>query len=271
MKKLILVLITTLSLLFSVSCTQTPQIQPITQTAPVTIAVIDTGFSSAAIPQSNIQEGKNYLDPTLDTEDTYGHGTAVASVILDIYPEALLVPLVSNAFDDGKITQVDNDTLAQMIIDAVDVYNCDIVNISAGLILDKDSVRNAVLYAEENGVLVVASVGNDYADYGEGKYYPAAYDTVFAVGSVNKKGTGISAFSQRGEWVDIYTCGEDVTIDTLSGNTRKSSGTSYSAAKITAYAAQIISQSQTALTPSEVRQQILDSAQTLPDGEKFIP
>ena len=109
---------------------------------PVVIAIIDTGISTNAIPSENILEGKNYLDPSLSTEDTYGHGTAVASVILKHLPEAQFVPLVSNAYDNGKIKQVDNDTFAQMI-------------------------RDAVEYAEQKNVLVVASAGNDYATDGK--------------------------------------------------------------------------------------------------------
>ena len=174
---------------------------------PVIIGIIDTGLSSQAIPADRILEGKNYLDPSLSVEDTYGHGTAVASVILAHLPQAQFVPLVSNAYDRGKIKQVDNDTFAQMIRDAVDVYHCRIINLSVGLILDKTSVREAVEYAEEKGVLVVASAGNDYARDGEFIYYPAAYGTVFSVGSVNKEGTAVSDFSQRGDWVDIYACG----------------------------------------------------------------
>ena len=112
MKKRLFIFIAIISLLFS-ACSQTPDIQSITTNTPVTIVVIDTGFSSVAIPQQNILEGKNYLDETLDTEDTYGHGTAIASVILAHYPNAQLVPLVSNAFDNGKIIQVDNDVLAE--------------------------------------------------------------------------------------------------------------------------------------------------------------
>lgn len=239
--------------------------------SPVTIAVIDTGFSPAAIPQESIVPGKNYLDETLSTDDTYGHGTAIASVILAHNPDVLLVPLVSNAYEDGKIIQVDNDVLAQMIVDAVDVYRADIVNISAGLILDKESIRNAIEYAEQKDVLVVASVGNDYADYGVSKYYPAAYDTVLAVGSLNPEETEISAFSQRGEWVDIYTCGEEVTIGTLSGNTRTSNGTSYSAAAIAAYAARLISTADADLSVAGLRQMIEDSAKVLSDGTKYIP
>lgn len=238
---------------------------------PVTIAVIDTGFSTEAIPEESTLEGKNYLDSDLSTEDTYGHGTAIASIILANYPEALLVPLVSNEFDDGKINQVDNDVLAQMIRDAVDIYQCDIINISAGLIIDKDSIREAVQYAEDNDVVVVASAGNDYKDFGPAKYYPAAYETVLAVGSINKSATKISDFSQRGVWVDVYTCGEDVTISTLSGNTRTSDGTSYSAAKITACIAKLISQSEEKPTAAALRQKLLDGAETFADGSKYIP
>lgn len=207
----------------------------------VRVAVIDTGFSPKAIPAENIIPGHNYLYPELSTEDTYGHGTAIASIILQHAPESLLVPLISNAFEDNKIRQVDNDIFAQMICDAVDIYDCDIINISSGLILDKESVRNACAYAEEKGVLVVASVGNDYDVNGGVMYYPAGYESVLAVGALNADGTEISFFSQRGEWVDVYTTGENVTIGTLSGNTRTSSGSSYSAAKVTAFAANILS------------------------------
>ena len=269
MKKRIIIVLTILSLLFS-AC-GIPEPAHTAEKTTVRIAVIDTGFSSSAIPQHSIVNGKNYLDGALSTEDTYGHGTAIAYVILENCPDALLVPLVSSAFDDGKIIQVENDTLAKIIIDAVDIYECDIINISAGIILDKNSIRNAIQYAEEKGSLVVASVGNDYADYGEIKYYPAAYPTVLAVGSINKEEKDISTFSQRGEWVNIYACGEDVTIRTLSGNTRTSNGTSYSAAKITAYAANIIMQSENNLSPSELRQRIAESLETLPDHTKYLP
>lgn len=71
MKKRIFAVIAVISLLFS-ACSKTLQIQPITTNTPVTIAVIDTGFSSAAIPQQNIFEDKNYLDETIDTESPNG-------------------------------------------------------------------------------------------------------------------------------------------------------------------------------------------------------
>lgn len=209
----------------------------------VKIAIIDTGFSSKAIPEEKTLEGKNYLHPQESTQDTYGHGTAVASIILDITRDVLLIPLVNSAYEQGKLVQVNNETFAQMIKDAVDEYDCDIINISAGLILDKDCIKEACDYAYQNNVLVVASAGNDYSINNEVKYYPAAYDTVLSVGSLDSKGE-ISEFSQRGDWVDLYVPGEDIAIKTLSGNTRISSGTSFSAAKVSAQAAGFLSKNQ---------------------------
>ena len=204
--------------------------------ALVRVAVIDTGISTKAISKEHIAEGKNYVDTNLSTEDTYGHGTAVTSIILKEAKNTQIVPLVSNVFENGKIKQVDNDTLAQMIRDAVDIYHCRIINLSAGLVLDKESVRQAVEYAEKKNVLMIASAGNDYAENGAVRYYPAAYESVLAVGALNQDGTEIAAFSQRGEWVDVYTVGEQVEIKTLSGNTGVGDGTSYSAAKVTGQA-----------------------------------
>ena len=63
---------------------------------------------------------------------------------------------------------------------------------------------------------------------------------------------------------------EDVEIATLSGNTKQSEGTSYSAARITAEAAKLL-QKNPDLTAAQLREKLLGSAQSLPDGRKYIP
>lgn len=226
------------------------------QSAPlrtVKVAIIDTGISADAISAEFIGEGANYLDSEKTTADTYGHGTAVASVILENAENVILVPLVSNMYEKGKISFVDTAIFAQMIRDAVDVYGCEIINISAGLVLDKEAVRLAVEYAEENGVLIVASAGNDYKENPGQIYYPAAYGTVLAVGSLTADGLAISDFSQRGEWVDTFDVGENVHILTLSGADKTDSGSSYAAAKITAAAVKLLQENED-MTPAKLRE-----------------
>ena len=250
MKKIIALLLISITV-FLVSCAGEEKEEIPART--VRVAIIDTGFSTDAIPAEYIGEGANYLDPEKTTADTYGHGTAIASVILDNAQNIVLVPLVSNVYDKGKISFVDSDTFAQMIRDAVDVYDCEIINISAGLVLDKEAVRLAVSYAEEAGVLIVASAGNDYRENAGQVYYPAAYETVLAVGSLTSDGTAISEFSQRGPWVNAFAAGEEVHIMTLSGADKTDSGSSYAAAKITAAAVKLLQENEE-LTPAQLRE-----------------
>ena len=90
------------------------------------------------------------------------------------------------------------------------------------------------------------------------------------MGSLNSEQSEISEFSQRGSWVDVYAVGEAITISTLCGNTRVSEGTSYSAARVTAYAGKLL-QEDAGLTVQELRQLVVDGAKVLPDGTKYIP
>lgn len=256
--KLYIILIITLLITgFVTACTERQAGKTATADKKIRVAVVDTGFSDKSIPDGSIAGGKNYIVESMGTDDTYGHGTAVASIILENVPDAELVALVSSVYDHGKLTQVDADTFARIIMDAVDVYECDVINVSAGFAADVETVRQAVDYAKEKGVVIVAAAGNDYQDNPDAKYYPAAYESVIAVGSMNENKTSISDFSQRGEWVDIYECGENITVKTLSGNERIVSGTSYSAAIVTARVCKILEENSNAGV-DEVMREIKD-------------
>ena len=256
--KLYIILIITLLITgFVTACTERQAGKTATADKKIRVAVVDTGFSDKSIPDGSIAGGKNYIVESMGTDDTYGHGTAVASIILENVPDAELVALVSSIYDHGKLTQVDADTFARIIMDAVDVYECDVINVSAGFAADVETVRQAVDYAKEKGVVIVAAAGNDYQDNPDAKYYPAAYESVIAVGSMNENKTSISDFSQRGEWVDIYECGENITVKTLSGNERIVSGTSYSAAIVTAKVCKILEENSNAGV-DEVMREIKD-------------
>jgi len=229
----------------------------------VRIAVIDTGIKTNRLDGEKIHEGKNYITDG-PTQDLDGHGTRIASIILGAdngelkltgsAPEAYLVPLVySSKLPSGVPVCGGVDMIAQCVRDAIDIYGCQIICISSGIIYDDEILREAVLYAEEMGVVVVSAVGNDNIRAPERIYYPAAYETVIGVGSVNSDGE-VSSFSQQNTGVDLYALGEDVMAVSIKNAKfyENVNGTSYAAAYIAGTVARLFMENPE-LTPAEVR------------------
>ena len=151
------------------------------------------------------------------TKDLLGHGTMVAGkvaaqiqpkIILNgneyvnygvsgVAPRATIIPL--------KVTDeksVKDPYVTRAIRDAVDVYDCDVINISIGFYNRTEEekkaiedMKEAIDYAVGKGVTVVASVGND----GTGTLmYPAAFDNVIGVGATDNDGN---------VWVNVNPAG----------------------------------------------------------------
>lgn len=223
----------------------------------VRIAFIDSGISTKHIDPARVEKGKNYVFPEADTQDRIGHGTATAGLVLGsedqgvagAFPTAAAVPLVVvDAYPSGAVNNGGPEALTAAIYDAVDLFGCDIINISLSLTEDPDTLRDAVLYAESRGVLIVTCAGNDGAD--GPVYYPAAYDTVVTAGSAD--GGVCASFSQKG--ADIVTDGTGLTVPSNRNGAapRKVSGTSYSCALITGVCARIRAARPNA-APAEIR------------------
>lgn len=226
----------------------------------VRIAVIDTGISSTAISSKNLVEGKNYILPNNSTEDDIGHGTAVAGIIVGLCPTAELVPLVyySKSGDDRAV-KGDLPMLAQIIRDAVDIYGCRIINISSGARVDTPTLRDAVAWAEQRGVLVVSSAGNDGNDT---VYFPGAFSTVLCIGTVNDAKDGPAFFSNCYKGVDLLALGLRLATVNPKGEAVKVNGTSFSTAWVTGVAAAMLTVDPT-LTPYEMRQILCNNAQDI--------
>jgi hypothetical protein len=240
------------------------------------IAVIDTGISTAAISPDSIVGGYNYLRPTAGTEDNMGHGTAVSSLIVGsvsaqvtgLCPTASLVALVYTTKDDaGTTLRGDTVTVSRAVYDAVDLYDCQIINISSGTTTDDPRLRAAVRYAVEKGVLVVASAGNSQETEPGSIYYPAAYDGVLSVGACDSDGT-IASFSQQNRTVDLLASGVKLHMAGIKGTGVTGSGTSFSAAVVSGAAAQMWTNNPT-MTAEQVREAILSCTTTV-DGWKVL-
>ncbi len=237
----------------------------------VVVGVIDSGCYAHPDLINNLLTGRNYTSVDLqNTDDNIGHGTYVSGIIASecngeytdgIAHRAKIVPL--KCFDNGVVTQT--SMISDAIYDAIDLYDCDVINMSLGIPKSKitKTLENAINYAIKNGCIVVAAVGNDG---GITEYYPAKYDDVIGVGSIDRNGE-VSSFSQRNATVDCVAPGRAVKSVSIDGY-NKDSGTSFSAPHISAMAA-IAKCIDESITPQEFMEILMNTSRHPDDAENL--
>lgn len=220
----------------------------------IRVAVVDSGVNPHADLADCLLPGQSYVtnaaDPN-DTADNYGHGTMVAGLIsgagtggyIGAAPGAKIVPLKVTDGQDVRISSI-----YYAVKDAIDVYQCNVVNLSLGTEVAYQALKDAVDYAEAHNVVVVSSAGNSGNDT---LNYPAAYDTVIGVGGVNRDGV-VHVNSNRNESVLLTAPGASVRSTCSTGGYNLNTGTSFSAPQATAAAAVLLGIDGT-LTPGELR------------------
>jgi len=168
-----------------------------------------------------------------------GHGTAMLSLITGSSgrvhgagPGATVLsfPVLSG---DGF---GDSFSLAMAIMNAVD-QGAQVINMSLGSDGDSWVVREAVNYALSKNVALVAAAGNEAVNRVS---YPAAYDGVLSVGSVDADRQHLY-FSNRGPSVDVVAPGLAVLADWPGGKMVEVSGTSASTALVSGVVAALLS------------------------------
>lgn len=155
--------------------------------------------------------------------DESGHGTHVSGIITKTNGSKVMpIKVIENK--KGSMSNV-----IRGIKYATD-QGADIINFSIGSQKDSKALQTAIKYAEKKGIILVAAAGNN-GD--ESKYYPAAYDSVISIGATDENDK-ILKRSNHGKWVDVYAPGESI-VSTLPGHKYGyKSGTSQSAAAVTA-------------------------------------
>ncbi|MBE6679275.1 MAG: hypothetical protein E7598_01990 [Ruminococcaceae bacterium] len=233
--------------------------------AGVKIGVIDSGVSYHEDLNDNVLAGFNYITDTEDVTDNIGHGTFVSGMIaaelngigvIGAAPRSNIIPL--KCFDNGEKTTV--SMICRAIYDAVDVYDCDIINMSLGVGSYSETFEKAINYAADKGVIIVGSVGN-YG--GTALYYPAAFEKVIGVGSVDDD-MNLSSFSQKNESVFVVAPGRSVISTDNAGGYSSNSGTSFSAPLVSGIVATLISAKED-ITLDEVKTILLETATDLGD------
>ncbi len=205
--------------------------------AGVGVAVIDSGIYTAqksfmdGTTSSRVVYSQSFIPNVTSTEDDYGHGTHVASILAGsasrdssaykgIAPKANLINLkVLNSFGIGTTSSLLN--ALDWVIANRTTYNIRVVNLSLGTpAIDayaNDPVCLKVQQLNLNGILVVAAAGNNGKNFlTQQKVYgqvhsPGNDPSVLTVGASNSMGTDsrsddvMSTYSSHGPTRSYYT------------------------------------------------------------------
>ncbi|RFU61149.1 S8 family serine peptidase [Peribacillus glennii] len=222
----------------------------------VKVAVIDGGIDqkhpemkSKVISSYNVL---NPINPGLPDE----HGTHVGGIIAaeknngiggyGVNPNAEILSI--DVFGRSNFT---NDyTIAQAIYEAIE-KGAKVINMSLGSLGATPILEEAVQKAISKGITIVAAAGNEAMDIPS---YPASYEGVISVGSVNNQ-KKLSYYSSFGPTVDIAAPGENI-YSTVYDMEKKStfesmSGTSM-ASPVVAGVASLLLAKHPGLTPVQV-------------------
>lgn len=188
--------------------------------ADVVIAMLDTGIQMDHEEfQGRLMAGYDFQNDDPDPMDDQGHGTHVAGIagagtdnglgMAGICGGCTLLPVkVLDARGSGLWS-----TVAAGIVYAAD-QGADIINLSLGGYSPSTLLQEAVIYAQDRGVLVVAAAGNHAS---RDNFYPAAFDGVLGVAATTAQDT-LWVMSNRGTYVDVSAPGETIYSTTFDEN-----------------------------------------------------
>lgn len=206
---------------WGIKAVNAPDAWATTKGAGARVMVLDTGLDAGhPAVSSRLEAGQNFTTFDVnDITDEVGHGTHVSGTILadgqngglvGVAPEAKLLM--------GKVCSTrgcSSIAIARGVNWAVQ-QKVDVVNMSLGGAMMSEAEAQALIAAENAGVMIVAASGND----GTNKVgFPAAFRTAFAVGAVDAQ-LKKADFSQFGPELAIVGPGVDVISSVPRGTGR---------------------------------------------------
>lgn len=221
----------------------------------VIIGVVDTGVDlDHPDLKGRVLEGYNVIDPSSRPLDDVGHGTHVAGIIgatvnnnegvagMSWYNKILPVKVLDNS---GSGTTY---AVAEGIIWATD-HGAKVINMSLGNYADAQFLHDAIKYAYDRDVVLIAATGNDNT---ERPGYPAAYPEVFAV-SATDPDMNKASYSNYGDYVDVMAPGTSIASTYPKNQYAALSGTSMASPHVAALAGLIRS-----LNPDLTNTEVMD-------------
>lgn len=202
-------------------------------TKDIKVAILDTGINKSKEIFNNkiIDLGINLSSSGSENSitDDNGHGTEMATIILENASDKVKLMPIKVANSEGKATVL-NTYLG--LLKAID-NNANVINISMNTTESSQSqiLTNAINEATQKGIQVIVSAGNNGKN--TSNVTPSNIDSAIVVSAINKDNT-FANYSNFGNTVDYSAYGE------YNGKT----GTSYSAASVTGIIADVLSKGQ---------------------------
>lgn len=180
----------------------------------ISVCVIDSGYSMGHEdkPDGSVVTGTDDTNGAgAWTEDGSGHGTHTSGTINALDNQVGIIGVFPNApmhiirvFGDDGIWAYSSSLIAALD-DCID-NNASVISMSLGGDFPSRMENMAFRKAEKNGILSIASAGND----GNNRMnYPASYHSVMSVAAVDSD-MAVAGFSQRNTHVEIAAPGVSV-------------------------------------------------------------
>lgn len=192
-------------------------------TQSILVAVVDSGIDynhpdladNYACDEMGNPIGYDWINDDAYPMDDAGHGTHCAGIIAGMTNNSegvaglaqvqIMAEKVINQYGYGSL-----DDVANGIINATD-YGANIISLSLGYFTYSETLHNAVKYAYDHDVLLVAAAGNEAISCTS---FPAYYQEVVAVTATDQNDTP-THFTNFGTWVELSAPGVNI-LSTIS-------------------------------------------------------
>ncbi len=221
------------------------------------------------------EEEYTYIDDGEELVETEGD---YAGVIGDEnYAEGTLLSILDSGYEwtegvnptvdliSAKVLDENNETTVDRVVEAIDwamENDTNIISMSFGMKEDSAKLHKAIKKAKKAGILIVAAAGN-----GDEVEYPAAYEEVMAVGSVDSMAEQADQ-SASGNEVDVVAPGEFIVSRGVFDSMQIFSGTSMAVPHVVGLAS-ILWQKDTTKSPEFIRQLICATARECGEADKY--
>jgi parallel beta-helix repeat protein len=235
---------------------------------------------------------EDYTVPDSDPMDVFGHGTHCAGIASAVTNNSIgvagvcwnckIMPVKAGfkiKYGGQTTALLETDNIVVAILYAAD-NGADVISMSWGSLGFSQMIKDALDYAYEQGVVLVAGAGNDNED--AKFFYPASNENVISVAATDDADNRAS-FSNYGESVDVAAPGVNILslrasgTDMYGGGTHVvdenyyiASGTSMACPHVAGLAGLILSKNQNCPYPAQMVQSMIPYTTDKIDTDQYI-